>query len=121
LRDELFDLQPEAFQRREQLRLELSLQLLALLEEVLHQVAESLGELAPGGDGVDLRGLIGPGLLRQGVHTSLLPFKGRSGRLQVYAGERGGGFAAPPVAERARSLYLLRGCASSSVDRWPSG
>src|SRR5437660_1044288 len=42
LRDEFFDLQLEAFQRREQLRLELPLKLLSFFQEVFYQVAEAL-------------------------------------------------------------------------------
>src|SRR5207249_7929930 len=42
LRDELLDLDPQSFQRREDLRLELALELFAFLEEVLHQVAEPI-------------------------------------------------------------------------------
>src|SRR2546428_10861533 len=84
LRDELLDLEPQSFQRREEPRLELALELLAFLEEVLHQVAEPVRQPPPGGDAVDFRGMAGLALLGQRVHTSLL-FEGRCGRLQVYA------------------------------------
>src|SRR5256886_11325501 len=80
------DLELQALQGREQLGLELALQLLAFLEEVLHQVAEPVRQLPPGGDGVDLGRFARLAFLRQRVHPSLLS-KGRSERLQVYARE----------------------------------
>src|SRR5437879_8006349 len=131
LRDQFFDLQLEAFQRRKQLRLELPLQLLSFFQEVFYQVAEALGQLAPCGDGVHVgvTWLLGG----QGIHELLLALMGGVHTREVYALGQGRGFAAaPPVAKRARSWYLLRVYASTRLrvyasvrlgvrDRWPSG
>src|SRR5437660_9990134 len=114
LRDEFSDLQLEAFQRREQLRLELPLQLLSFFQEVFYQVAEALGQLAPCGDGVHVgvTWLLGG----QGIHELLLALMGGVHTREVYALGQGRGFAAaPPVATRARSWYLLRVYASTRL------
>src|SRR2546425_9176054 len=86
LPDQFLDLEPQALEGGEELRLELALQLLALFEELLHQVAEPVRQLPPSGDGVDLGRFAWVAFFRQRVHPSLL-VKGRSGRLQVYARE----------------------------------
>src|SRR5690349_2173794 len=64
LSDELFDLELQALERGEELGLKVALQLLALLEKVLHHVAKPLRQLPPCGDAVDLRGLPRLALLR---------------------------------------------------------
>src|SRR5690242_1203955 len=64
LSDELLDLELQALERGKELGLEVALQLLALLEKVLHQVAKPLRQLPPGGYTVDLRGLAWLALLR---------------------------------------------------------
>src|SRR6267143_3806263 len=66
LRDQLLDLGLESLERREHLRLQVPLQLLALIEEILQQVADPLAQRAPGGRGLGLGRLRALG--RQGIH-----------------------------------------------------
>src|SRR3989442_15708473 len=124
--DELLDLEPQSLEGGEELRLELALELLALFEEILHQVAEPVRQLPPSGDGVDLGRFAWLAFLRQRVHPSLL-VKGPSGRLQVYAREGEGVREARARSETAWPYVFttrLRVYASVRLvvgDRWPSG
>src|SRR5712664_2084566 len=112
--DELLDLEPQSLEGGEELRLELALQLLALFEEILHQVAEPVRQLPPSGDGVDLGRFAWLAFLRQRVHPSLL-VKGPQGDSKYTRG-RGRGFAKPaPVAKPLGLMYLLRVCASTRL------
>src|SRR5438034_3096941 len=115
LRDELLDLDPQSFQRREDLRLELALELLAFLQEVLHQVAEPVSELAPGGDGVDFGGFARLALLGQCVHTSLL-FEGAPGDSK-YTRQRGAGFEGGGARSETGTVFVFttRLCVYASV------
>src|SRR5712691_5315347 len=72
LRDQLLDLGLEPFERRERLRLQVALQLLAFVQEVLQQVADPLAQRAPSGRGLGLGGLRTFG--RQGIH-GVSPFR----------------------------------------------
>src|SRR5438876_7673748 len=69
--DQLLDLELHPLQRGEELRLELALELLAFLQEVLHQVAKALRQLAPRGRRFGLGGC-GIAFGRQGAHGTYL-------------------------------------------------
>src|SRR6266852_159263 len=103
--DQLLDLEPQSLEGGEELRLELTLELLALFEEVLHQVAEPVRKLPPSGDDVDLGRFAWLAFLRQRVHPSLL-VKGRSGRLQVYARE-GWGFRGARARSETGTVFVF--------------
>src|SRR5713101_6511258 len=88
--DELLDLEPQSLEGGEELRLELALELLALFEEILHQVAEPVCQLPPSGNASDLW-FAGVGFLGQLVHLHA------SSRWTIGLGRNG---AVPPLPQR---------------------
>src|SRR5438093_5138517 len=91
---------------------EVAVELFSFFQEVFQQVAETFGQLAPRGNGVHVgvTGFLGG----QGVHESLLARVALADSKYTLSLRRGF-VGVRPIAKPARSLYLLRVCASTRL------